>query len=137
VNDAWLATAAVIEFRPDGLVLDLIMPEKDGPDMLNEVLVINPSVRLVLSSGFGDSHLRLGDARSKFHRDNGAEILRKPFLVAALRGCCGARLKPPDPGATGQGGRHQGNPQARAERVVELRGIEPLTSSLRTRRSPS
>jgi DNA-binding NtrC family response regulator len=85
VSDARLATAAFIEFRPDLLVLDLVMPGKDGLDVLNEVLVVDPSVRLVLISGHGDGYLRLGEALTRFHRDGGAEILRKPFRAEALR----------------------------------------------------
>lgn len=85
VNDAQRAAQAFIAFQPDVLVLDLIMPEKDGLDVLNEVLVIDPTVRLVLISGYGDSYLRLGEAVSKFHRDRGAEILHKPFRAEALR----------------------------------------------------
>lgn len=85
VSDATAATQAFIDFRPDILVLDLIMPGKDGLDVLNEVLVIDPGVRLVLISGHGSTYLRLGDALSKFHRDGGAELLSKPFRANALR----------------------------------------------------
>jgi DNA-binding NtrC family response regulator len=85
VNDARLARAGFIEFRPDVLILDLIMPEKDGLDVLNEVLVIDPWVRVVLISGHGEGYLRLGEAFTRFHRDGGAEILRKPFRAEALR----------------------------------------------------
>ena len=85
VHDANAATQAFIAFRPDILVLDLIMPGKDGLDVLNEVLVIDPTVRLVLISGHGQTYLRLGDALSKFHRDGGAEMLSKPFRASALR----------------------------------------------------
>jgi DNA-binding NtrC family response regulator len=86
VNDADRATQAFLEFRPDLLVLDLIMPEKDGIDVLNEVLLLDPSVRLILISGYGDAYLRLGEAVSKFYRPDALEVLRKPFRIEALRG---------------------------------------------------
>lgn len=85
VTDARLAPQAFIAFRPDVLILDLIMPGKDGLDVLSEVLAIDPTVRLVLISGFGESYLRLGEAVAKFHCDHGAEILQKPFRADVLR----------------------------------------------------
>ncbi|MGE0224067.1 MAG: response regulator [Acetobacteraceae bacterium] len=85
VNDPHRATQAFLEFRPDLLVLDLIMPEKDGIDVLNEVLLIDPGVRLILISGYGETYLRLGEAVSKFHRPDAIEVLRKPFRIDALR----------------------------------------------------
>jgi DNA-binding NtrC family response regulator len=84
INDPQAATEAFSEFRPHVLVLDLIMPEKDGLDVLNEVLVIDPKIEVVLTSGYGDTFLRLGDSVSKFHRDAGVRILRKPFRADAL-----------------------------------------------------
>lgn len=85
VNDANLATEAFIAFKPDILVLDLIMPGKDGLDILNEVLVVDPALKLVLISGHGETYLRLGRAVSKFHRESDVHTLQKPFRADALR----------------------------------------------------
>lgn len=85
VNDSSQATDAFIEFRPDMLALDLIMPGKDGIDILNEVLVVDPSVQLLLMSGYGEAGLRLAESVSKFHAGNDAVMLRKPFRVDMLR----------------------------------------------------
>lgn len=85
VNDPNAATEAFTNFKPHALMLDLIMPEKDGLDILNEVLVVDPDVQVVLTSGYGETYLKLGEGVSKFHRDGGVRILRKPFRGDALR----------------------------------------------------
>jgi CheY-like chemotaxis protein len=85
VIDSRQATDAFVDFRPDILMLDLIMPGKDGIEVLDEVLAVDPDVRLVLMSGYGDAGLRLAQSVSNFHRCNGMTMLRKPFRVEALR----------------------------------------------------
>jgi hypothetical protein len=77
-----------ISIRPSAPVITIAEGEdatKDGLDVLNEVLMIDPPMRLVLISGHGDSDPRLGEALTRSHRDGGAEILRKPFR-GAVRG---------------------------------------------------
>jgi hypothetical protein len=80
-----------ISIRPSAPVVTIAEGEdsiKDGLDVLNEVLVIDPPMRLVLISGHGDSDLRLGEPLTRFHRDGGAEILRKPFRGRQCAACC-------------------------------------------------
>ncbi len=45
-----------IAFKPDILILDMILPEKDRIDVLNEVLLTGIPVKVVLTSGFSDSY---------------------------------------------------------------------------------
>jgi DNA-binding NtrC family response regulator len=85
VNDASIATDSFISFRPDVLVLDLVMPEKDGLDVLNEVLLLDPDLNVVLISGYGDAWLELGQSVSEFHRRGTTEVLHKPFRAETLR----------------------------------------------------
>jgi YesN/AraC family two-component response regulator len=79
VNSSALATETFIEFKPDVLMLDMIMPEKDGIDVLNEVLLTGIPVKVVLTSGFSDSYLRLAEGVAKFHDNPNVSVLRKPF----------------------------------------------------------
>ena len=45
----------------------MIMPEKDGIDVLNEILLTGIPVKVVLTSGYSDSYLRLAEGVAKFH----------------------------------------------------------------------
>jgi CheY-like chemotaxis protein len=79
LNDSSEATDAFIAFMPDVVMLDMIMPEKDGIDVLNEILLTGIPVKVVLTSGFSDSYLRLAEGLAKFHANKNVSILRKPF----------------------------------------------------------
>src|SRR5690242_20581624 len=79
LNNSAEATDAFIAFMPDVVMLDMIMPEKDGIDVLNEILLTGIPVKVVLTSGFSDSYLRLAEGLAKFHANKNVSILRKPF----------------------------------------------------------
>lgn len=79
VNDPLAATQAFIDFRPDVVILDMIMPYKDGIDVLNEILATGISVRVVLTSGFGEGYLRLAQGVGRFHNADRVSVLQKPF----------------------------------------------------------
>ena len=65
------------------------MPEKDGIDVLNEILLTGIPVKVILTSGFSDAHLRLAEGVAKFHDNEHVSVLRKPFrrdeLMALLK----------------------------------------------------
>jgi DNA-binding NtrC family response regulator len=79
LNSSAQATETFIAFRPDILILDMIMPEKDGIDVLNEILLTGLPIKIVLTSGFSDSYLRLAEGVARFHENPNVSILRKPF----------------------------------------------------------
>jgi two-component system response regulator MtrA len=89
LNSSMLATETFVEFRPDIVILDMIMPEKDGIDVLNEILLTGIPARIVLTSGFSNAYLRLAEGVAKFHDSDQVSVLKKPFrreeLVAVLR----------------------------------------------------
>lgn len=79
LNSSSEATETFIAFKPDVLMLDMIMPEKDGIDVLNEVLLTGIPVKVVLTSGFSESYLRLAEGVARFHDNPNVSVLRKPF----------------------------------------------------------
>ena len=79
LNSSLTATEEFIDYRPDVLILDMIMPEKDGIDVLNEVLLSGIPVRIILTSGYSDAYLRLAEGVAKFHDSGQVSILKKPF----------------------------------------------------------
>jgi two-component system response regulator MtrA len=84
LNSSATATEEFIDYRPDILILDMIMPEKDGIDVLNEVLLTGIPSKIVLTSGYSDAYLRLAEGVAKFHESGQVSILRKPFRRADL-----------------------------------------------------
>lgn len=78
-NSSLAATEIFVEFRPDVVILDMIMPEKDGIDVLHEMLMTGEKMQLVLTSGLSDSFLRLAEGVARFHALEQVSILRKPF----------------------------------------------------------
>jgi CheY-like chemotaxis protein len=84
LNSSATATEEFIEFRPDMLILDMIMPEKDGIDVLNEILLTGIPSKIVLTSGYSDAYLRLAEGVAKFHESGQVSILKKPFRRADL-----------------------------------------------------
>ncbi len=58
------------------VILDLIMPEMDGAQCLNELVKIDPHVRVIVSSGHSDSEL-LTDV----HFESIKAFVRKPYEV--------------------------------------------------------
>jgi CheY-like chemotaxis protein len=94
VNCPLDAIEQYIAYRPDIVMIDMIMPEKDGIDVLDEILLIGAPVRVVLMSGYGEAYLRLAVGVAQFHERPNISILRKPFrnaeLVTLLSGLRGA-----------------------------------------------
>lgn len=78
------AVDAFVEFLPDVVILDMIMPGKDGIDVLNEMLLTGEKTRFVLTSGLSDGYLRLAAGVARFHERDGVHVLRKPFRRAEL-----------------------------------------------------
>jgi DNA-binding NtrC family response regulator len=89
LNSSVTATETFISYRPDVVILDMIMPEKDGIDVLNEILLTGINTKIILTSGFSDAYLRLAEGVAKFHDNDQVSVLRKPFrreeLIAMLK----------------------------------------------------
>ena len=90
LNNSSQATETFIAFKPDILILDMIMPEKDGIDLLDEMMLSGLPAKFIVMSGYGDAYLRLAEGVAAFHGAEPPTVLRKPFrredLEALLRG---------------------------------------------------
>ncbi len=78
--------------RPDLVITDLIMPEKEGIETIIEMRREDPNARIIAVSGGG----RLGsmDFLVVAGKLGASEILRKPFEPAELLGCVTRSLAP-------------------------------------------
>lgn len=68
-----------IDFQPDVVVLDMVMPEEDGLDLLDELLLTGIPTRFVLICEFGRAYIRLAERIAQFHRAEIAAVVHKPF----------------------------------------------------------
>ena len=84
VTDPGSAFQAFDEFKPDVLIIDLVMPEVDGIDVLHAVLAAGTAAQIIIMSGFGKSYLRLGQSVAAFHSHAQIRTLAKPFRKADL-----------------------------------------------------
>ena len=85
VNDPLKATEAFLDFKPDVALIDIIMPEKDGIDVLNEILLTGEPARIIVTSGYGDAMLRLAKGLADFHASGRVSVLKKPIRRAELQ----------------------------------------------------
>lgn len=89
INDPTEALDAFLSFRPDILLLDMVMPEKDGVDVLQELMLTGVDSKIILTSGFTESYARLAEDVASFHNKGPLRLLKRPFrrdhLMALLR----------------------------------------------------
>lgn len=71
-----------IEFVPDIVVTDIVMPEFDGIELMLKLRSINPDIRVIAisggNSGYADTYLRMA---KKLGADT---ILNKPFQMSTF-----------------------------------------------------
>jgi len=79
VGEPQLATETFIDFRPDAVLLDMVMPEHDGLDIFAEMLLTGFPARFILMSEFSDAYLRLARGVAAFHGAEQPAALRKPL----------------------------------------------------------
>ena len=84
VNDPKHALDRFVALRPQVVILDIFMPEQDGIDVLNEILLTAIPAQVVLTTGGGDDLLRLAQDAIRFHGMAEAPVLQKPFRRAEL-----------------------------------------------------
>lgn len=71
------------EERPDVVLLDIFMPEKDGLETLRELRLINPDMRVIVMSG-GGGQRNVGILRPAMLL-GASRMLVKPFPLAQLQ----------------------------------------------------
>ena len=71
--------------RPDSVILDLFMPDKDGLETLREIRAIAPGIAVVIISGGGsdEKFLQYLEMAEKLGAD---AVIRKPFALDTLLG---------------------------------------------------
>lgn len=75
-REALIQAAAV---RPDVVLLDVIMPNVSGDEVLNRLLAIDPTIPIVMLTGIGDE-----DFARSFLRRGAFDYVAKPFQLTTL-----------------------------------------------------
>jgi len=76
------------ENKTDFITLDLMMPEKDGYDTLDELLNIDPAARVVMITAIGKQ-----DMVAKCLKRGALDFIIKPFNPANIKECFNALMK--------------------------------------------
>lgn len=84
INDPAEALDALVVHQPDVLMIDMVMPEFDGIDILREVAALASKVKIVVMSGYGVGYLRLAKAVAAFDAQPDITELAKPFRRADI-----------------------------------------------------
>ena len=66
VNDPTRALDGFVALRPQVVILDIFMPEQDGIDVMNEILLTGIPTQVVLTTGDGDDLLRVAQDAIRF-----------------------------------------------------------------------
>jgi len=100
--DVYLTTSAN-EFQevwadcePAVIVMDLIMPEIDGIELLTWLVEQNCSAPIILMSGFDGKYLELAAELGTVKGGNVVGVLTKPFEISELEEMLKAALTEPD-----------------------------------------
>ena len=67
--------------QPDLVLLDVVMPGMNGPQLAEELTVIRPDIRIQFMTGYSDDIVT-----RQALQDAGNALLQKPFLPEALLG---------------------------------------------------
>jgi len=84
VNDSEEALSRCVACAPDVVILDIIMPGKDGFEVLEELQSLPSPPPIIVISGYGDSCLRFAAVGSRMHSRELAAVMRKPLRKADL-----------------------------------------------------
>lgn len=83
-NSADEATQQALTWKPNLLIVDMVMPDTDGLDLLSGLLAAGEDVRAIVMSGYGMGFMNLAAALPKFYQAGRIWKLSKPFRKAEM-----------------------------------------------------
>jgi len=96
LNDSTRFMTTFVRFKPDIIVLDIVMPNIDGIEIIHWLADVGFAGRLIVMSGYADGD-RLGRALSDAGERMAIALLRKPFRIAELKAALGSEPGPTVP----------------------------------------
>ena len=89
VKDPLLALEAFLEFKPHVAMIDMIMPEWDGIDVLHNILMCGGAPKIAIMADAVGAYRHLANDLARFHHQAPVEVLRKPIRRIDLVGFFG------------------------------------------------
>lgn len=85
INDSREFKKAYIEFAPDVLVLDMVMPEIDGVELIKWLVDQNAAVKVVIVSGYNPLYSKMAEVLSEAGGLSDVTTLQKPVRIEILK----------------------------------------------------
>ncbi|HUN39401.1 MAG TPA: response regulator [Acetobacteraceae bacterium] len=87
VDDSRKAVATFLSFAPDFVILDMVMKDIDGIDVLSKLIATGRDALIILaaSPGIGEAYVRIAQGVARFNGLGPLQVLHKPFDEAQLR----------------------------------------------------
>jgi DNA-binding response OmpR family regulator len=76
--------ALLERYRPDFVIVDLMMPEQDGFEALKEVARFDTAIPVLLVTGHGDDWLRIGETLGRAQGLATVRTAAKPVRLPAI-----------------------------------------------------
>jgi two-component system OmpR family response regulator len=87
--------AAYPEFAPDLIVLDVVMPDRDGIELIRWLAAQHCRARIIVATGYNPSYARMTKLIGTALGDLSITTLAKPVPVATLRAALDPALNAP------------------------------------------
>ena len=71
--------------HPDCLIVDIMMPDEDGSEVLKEVAAFDPHIGVLLVTGYGDTWLRMGVTLGRAQGLHLVQAAAKPMRADDIR----------------------------------------------------
>lgn len=85
INDSREFKKAYVKFEPDVLVLDMVMPEIDGVELIKWLVDQNAAVKVVIVSGYNPLYSKMAEVLSEAGGLSDVTTLQKPVRIDVLK----------------------------------------------------
>ena len=86
INDSREFMNTYAEFAPDIVVLDMVMPEIDGVELIKWLIAQNATVKIVIVSGYNPLYAKMAEVLSEAGGLSDVTTLEKPIKINELKG---------------------------------------------------